>query len=198
MMMLYRKPRSPNSLKVLLLLEEAQLPYRIASAAEIDADLAKISPLHTTPALVDAQTGAVLFESAAILFYLAEQAGRFLGETPAQRGEVMKWLIFEAANVAPACENIYQLMAALPEEDEHIVERYRQRLCDLGTVLDNTLSARPYIAGECSIADFALYPWMSMLEDFADVTLDRFAHVQRWLSALAARPAMARALQANA
>ena len=198
MMTLFHKPRSPNGLKVLIMLEEAGIPYVICSPESTGDAFNETSPMGTVPALLDEETGAKVFESSAILLYLAEKSGSFLPTDLAARYEAIKWLVFEAANIGPACESIYQLSATLPDNEEHIVDLYRAKLRNLAAILDGQLDGKEYLAGACSIADFNLYPWMLMLDDFADVPLQRFANIAAWLERMEKRPAVAKAHAANA
>jgi len=197
---LYNTATSPNGQKVRLLLAETGLAHREVRVRRDlhenrSADYLAISPAGTLPAIVDEDTGARVFESGAILFYLAEKAGRFLPAEQPARADAVKWLVFETANVGPACENIYQLMYSANDETAAI-EFQQGKLRRAVALLDEQLARGAYLAGECSIADFALLPWMLMLEDFAGADPAEFPNVARWIGRMRARPAIAALLGA--
>jgi glutathione S-transferase len=202
MITLYGSSTSPNVLKVRMLLEETGLPYqetwlRRDKGENRTPEFLAISPTGALPAMVDGDTGARVFESSAILLYLADKAGAFLPADAAARGDVFKWLMFEAANVSPAFENIYQLHYLDGDWIAPALELQQQKLGKLVTILNARLEAHDYLAGECSIADFALMPFLNMLEDFLEVPVADYANVARWLVTLNARPGVQRALAAR-
>jgi GST-like protein len=199
MITLYGSSTSPNVLKVRILLEETGLPYqetwlRRDKGENQTPEFLAISPTGALPAMVDDDTGARVFESSAILLYLANKTGQFLPADPAARGDVFKWLIFEAANVSPAFENIYQLHYLDGDWIQPALDLQQQKLGNLVTILDTRLAEHEYLAGECSVADFALLPYLGMLEDFLDVPVANYANVERWIGTLNARPGVQRAL----
>jgi GST-like protein len=199
MITLYGSSTSPNVLKVRMLLEETGMPYqeiwlRRDKGENRTPEFLAISPTGALPAIVDADTGARVFESSAILLYLADKAGTFLPSDPTARGDVFKWLMFEAANISPAFENIYQLHYLDGDWITPALDLQQQKLGKLVTVLDIQLRGQEYLAGECSIADFALMPYLSMLEDFLDAPVADYTNVERWLGTLNARPGVQRAL----
>jgi len=203
MIELYAHP-SQNVLKVLIALEETGLSYRVVNdrtlvegSAEHDAYI-QASPTGQVPAILDAETGAMLFESAAILIYLAEKSGRFLpGPTqPAQRAEVLKWLMFEAANLTPAMLDIYHYTLQAETPQPYCEERARTRTRRVLDVLENILTqpGRPYIAGASySIADMILYPWLPILEDFTDISLNDYPALTALSLRIGTREAVKRA-----
>lgn len=198
MITFYNLPASPISQKVRILLEEAAIPYReVHPRRDADGNHApaflRVSPAGTVPAIEDPQTGASVFESAAILIYLAEKAGRFLPQKQPDRAEVLTWLVFEAANIGPACIGIYALCCSGDPGAEAGLRLEREKLHKAMGVIEARLVDRPYLAGECSIADFALYPWTSMLEDFAEVPLTRFPNLARWAGTMQERPGVRQA-----
>ncbi len=202
MIELYAHP-SQNVLKVLIGLEETGLEYRIVNdrtlsegSPEHDA-FTQASPTGQVPAIIDGETGARLFESSAILMYLAEKTGRFLpGPTqPVQRAETLKWLMFEAANLTPAMLDIYHYTLQCDTAQPYCEERARTRTRRALAVLENALAQaeRPYIAGAYSIADMILYPWLPILEDFTDIALSDYPALASWSTRVGARDAVKRA-----
>lgn len=202
---------TPNGHKVTLFLEEAGLDYRIVpvdigKGAQFDADFLRISPNNKMPAIVDhapADGGDAIsvFESGAILLYLANKTGRFLG-IPAgadagtalrQRILVNEWLFWQMGGLGPMTGQHGHFSVYAPVDLPYAKERYRKESERLLGVLDKQLQGRDFIAGsEYSIADMASYPWISPY-DKAPLDLSPFANVQRWQAAIRARPATKRA-----
>lgn len=194
MIVFYRSPSdSPNMRKVSLMLAETALPHTVVHMqrqvnGKYPDELRAISPNATVPALVDNETGTTLFESGAILYYLAEKTGRLLPSTLQGRAEMMKWLMFEVANVGPAMGELYQCM--LLDADQmpaHHLDRYKAKLAHYFEVLDKQLVGRDYLCGEYTIADIALYPWTAIIDDMADVALAKLENVSNWAARLDAR-----------
>lgn len=202
---------TPNGHKITLLLEEAGLEYRllpldIGKGAQFDADYLRISPNNKMPAIVDhapADGGAPIgvFESGAILLYLADKAGRFLGIADGadaqtalrQRIVVTEWLFWQMAGLGPMTGQYGHFHAYAPEDIAYAKDRYRKEAERLLGVLDRQLEGRDFIAGsEYSIADMASYPWISPYDN-APLDLSPFANVRRWQAAIRARPATQRA-----
>lgn len=194
---------SPNMRKVSLMLAETALPYTIhyverQANGKLADDFRAINPNATVPAIVDDETGAVIFESGAILCYLAEKTGRLLPNTLMGRAETFKWLIFEIANVGPVMGELYHymLMDADTLPSMHL-ERYKAKLAQYATILDSRLAERDYLCGEYSIADVALYPWVLILEDMADLDLAKYPNLNKWAQAISERPAARAAVDAG-
>lgn len=190
---------SPNIRRVSIMLHETGLPYTVQHVAKgddgkfPDAYLA-ISPNATVPAIVDQENGASLFESGAILLYLAEKTKRFLPADLKSRGEVFKWLMFEVANLGPAMGELYHsLILETAEVSEAHLQRYRDKLARYCAILERQLDGREYLCGDYSIADIALYPWCAVLEDFAEICLDDYPRLQRWATTIGQRPAVIQA-----
>ncbi len=187
MIVFYRSPSdSPNMRKVSLMLAETALPHTVVHVqrqpnGKYPDELRAISPNATVPAIVDKETGVSLFESGAILYYLAEKTGRLLPSALQGRAEMMKWLMFEVANVGPAMGELYQclLLDAAQLPDAH-VDRYKAKLAHYFQVLDTQLAGREYLCGELTIADIALYPWTAIMEDMADVALAQYENLSHW------------------
>lgn len=187
---------SPNMRKISIMLEEASLPYivKVIEPREngvLNADYAKISPNGTAPAIADTDTGATIFESGAILQYLAEKSGKLLPSTPGARADVIKWVMFEAANVCPTMIELHHyLMNDNGEFPDTIFQRYKSRLGQYCSIIDAQLANRDYLAGEYSVADIILYPWTVALEDMAEIDLNDYSSMNRWARSIAKRPAV--------
>ena len=194
---------SPNMRKIALMLEETGLPYVVKLVEPrkdgvLDPEFAKVSPNGTAPAIVDTGTGTALFESGAILFFLAEKSGMLLPSGLGARAKAMKWLMFEAANVCPSMIELHHyVMSDSGDLPGAVFERYRGRLARYCSILDRELRDREYLAGQYSIADIALYPWMAAMEDMAEIDLDEYPALSRWAEAIGRRAAAQRAAQAN-
>jgi GSH-dependent disulfide-bond oxidoreductase len=186
---------SPNIRKITVMLHETGLPYTIkkierAIDGKLPADFLAINPNATVPAIQDEDNGAVIFESAAILHYLAEKSGKFLPADLKARGEVMKWLIFEAANMGPTMGELYHYMLRADDDlPEMHLQRYKDKVAQFCAVLEGQLEGREYLGGDYSIADIVLYPWSDILEDMADVNLADYPRLKNWASRIATRPA---------
>ena len=202
---------TPNGHKITLFLEEAGLEYRIlpvdiGKGAQFDPDYLRISPNNKMPAIVDhapVHRGPPIsvFESGAILWYLAEKTGRFLG-VPAgadaglalrQRLLVNQWLFWQMAGLGPMTGQYGHFHVYAPEDIGYARERYRKEVERLLGVLDRQLEGRAFIAGaDYSIADMASYPWINPY-DKAPLDLAAFPNVRRWQAAIRERPATQRA-----
>ncbi|WP_242129154.1 glutathione binding-like protein [Sphingobium sp. Sx8-8] len=194
---------TPNGHKVTLFLEEAGLPYRIlpvniGKGEQFAPDFLKIAPNNRIPAIVDtapAGGGAPvsLFESGAILLYLAEKTGRFLPADLHGRADVLQWLFWQMGGLGPMAGQNHHFRYAAPEPLPYAIERYTGETNRLYGVLDKRLAGRPFLAGDAySIADIASYPWIVPHERQGQ-SLDEFPHLRRWFEEIAARPATIRA-----
>ena len=192
---------TPNGLKIKLFLEEAALPYRIipvdiGKGEQFQPEFLKISPNNRIPAIVDTEPkggGAPLslFESGAILLYLAEKTGRFLPVDLRGRAKVLEWLFWQVGGLGPMSGQNGHFSAYAPEKIPYAIERYVKETNRLYGVLDRQLAGRDYIAGDYSIADMACYPWIVPYERYGQ-NLDDFPHLKRWFVALRERPATLR------
>lgn len=187
---------SPNIRKALIMLEEAGLPYTVRalekhSDANATDDYRAISPNGTVPAIVDEENGTAVFESAAVLYYLAEKSGKFLPQDSSDRADVMKWLLFEAANVGPVMGELYHYMVYGSDDmSDAVLQRYRDKLIRYFAVLERQLCDREYLAGSYSIADMILWPWMTVVEDVGEIDLDGYPNVKRWTETVGEREAV--------
>ena len=204
MIRLYYHP-TPNPAKVTLLLEEAGLPYEVLpidtlKGEQHTAAFRAINPNGKVPAIVDTEgPGAPdtrVFDSGAILLYLAEKAGRFLG-APEDRGELLSWLFFIASGLGPFSGQAVHFQRAAPEKPPYAVNRYRREAERHYRVLDDHLAGRSFIVGDqYTIADMSAWGWVDRAKFVfhgAEAPLAPFPNIARWFQGIDARPAVARA-----
>jgi GST-like protein len=200
MIELYYWP-TPNGWKVSIMLEEVKLPYRvvpvnIGRGEQFAPAFLAISPNNRIPALVDPSPpggGAPLamFESGAILLYLAEKTGQLLPREPHARYDVLQWLMWQMGGLGPMLGQANHFRHYAPEPVPYGIHRYTKEAERLLGVLDRRLTEREYLAGGYSIADIACWPWVGALERVGR-SWDEFPNVRRWYDAIAARPAVQR------
>lgn len=184
---------SPNIRKVSMMLAETGIPHETHIVERRDGELVdeylSINPNATVPAIVDDDAGITLFESAAILCYLAESSGLLLPVNKHEKAEVVNWLIFESANIGPVVSEIYHYMMLMEDElpDVHM-RRYQNKLARFCEIIDQRLKGREYLCGDFSIADIALYPWTAVFEDLAEVSLSDFSNLSTWAEKIGQRP----------
>ena len=199
---LYTWP-TPNGHKVHILLEELAMPYNvipidISAGDQFAPDYLTISPNNKMPAIVDTEgpggNPMSVFESGAILLYLAEKSGRFMPQETRARFEVVQWLMFQMGGIGPMLGQAHHFRAYAPEKIPYAIDRYTREAGRLYGVLDGRLAQHEYLAGDYSIADMATFPWLRSYErqgqDLAD-----FPNVKRWFEAIEARPAVQRGVQ---
>jgi len=189
---------TPNGHKITMFLEEAHLPYRIipiniGKGEQFAPDFLKISPNNRIPAIVDQapeDNGSPLpiFESGAILLYLADKTGRFIPADLRGRNEVLQWLFWQMGGLGPMAGQNHHFTQYAPEQISYAIDRYVKETSRLYAVLNKRLSDREYIAGEYSIADMACYPWVVPYERQRQ-KLEDFPHLKRWFEAIRERPA---------
>ncbi|MDC0748738.1 glutathione S-transferase N-terminal domain-containing protein [Polyangium mundeleinium] len=192
---------TPNGRKVTILLEEVGLPYRvvpvnIGRGDQFKPEFLAISPNNRMPAIVDHDPeggGAPIsvFESGAILVYLAEKTGRFLPKDARGRAETLQWLFWQMGGLGPMAGQAHHFRMYAPEKIEYAIDRYTREVNRLYGVMDKRLSDRDYLAGEYSIADMAAWPWVVPWKAQGQ-NLDDFPHLKRWFDAIEARPAVDR------
>jgi GSH-dependent disulfide-bond oxidoreductase len=198
---LYAWP-TPNAYKVSIMLEETGLPYtvkpvNIAAGEQFAADFLKISPNNRMPAIVDDDVvGGPLsvFESGAILMYLAEKTGRFWPLEPHARYKTAEWVMWQMAGLGPMLGQAGHFKRAAPDTIPYAIERYTNEAKRLFGVLDKQLDGKDYITGAYSIADMMSYPW-TLASTWLEIPVDDFANVARWQATMAARPAVARGME---
>jgi GSH-dependent disulfide-bond oxidoreductase len=193
---------TPNGHKITIFLEETGLPYRIvpvniSKGEQFQPDFLAISPNNRMPAIVDRNPkdgGAPLsvFESGAILVYLAEKTGQYLPTGLRDRTVVMQWLFWQMAGLGPMAGQNHHFSQYAPEKIPYAVDRYVRETNRLYGVLDKRLSAHQFIAGRYSIADMAAYPWI-VPHARQGQKLEDFPHLQRWFQMMRERPAVQRA-----
>ncbi len=191
---------TPNGQKIHIMVEETGLAYRIhwisiAKGEQFEPGFLKISPNNKIPAIVDRDgpDGAPIsvFESGAILLYLAEKTGRFLPTEPRARTAVYEWLMFQMGGVGPMLGQAHHFRAYARERIPYAIERYTNEAARLYRVLDRRLGEQEYLAGEYSIADMAVFPWIR-LHGRQGQDLARHGNLARWFETIAARPAVAK------
>ena len=194
---------TPNGHKITMFLEEAGLPYtikpvNIGTGEQFNPDFLAISPNNRIPAIVDHAPdggGAAIsvFESGAILVYLAEKSERFMPSDTRGRMEVLQWLFWQMGGLGPMAGQNHHFSQYAPEKIPYAIERYMKETNRLYGVLNKQLADRAFMAGEAySIADMAAYPWIVPWTRQGQ-NLDDFPHVRRWFEAIRARPATVRA-----
>lgn len=195
---------TPNGHKVTMFLEEAGVPYilkgvDIATGAQFKADFLKIAPNNRIPAIVDHDPSdggepISVFESGAILLYLAEKYGQFLPGPNDIRGraKVQEWLMWQMGGLGPMCGQNHHFKIYAPEPIDYAINRYVNETNRLYGVLDKQLEGRDFIAGAYSIADMAAYPWIAPYKHQGQ-KIEDFPNLKRWLEAIKARPATVRA-----
>jgi GST-like protein len=191
---------TPNGHKVSIALEELGLPYTmrvlgLSANEQKEPWFLQINPNGRIPAIVDhGADDFAVFESGAILVYLAEKTGKLMPTDAKGRSTVLQWLMFQMGGVGPMMGQANVFYRYAPEKIEYAIGRYQRETRRLLEVLDLRLGSVPYLAGDYSIADIATYPWVRG-HDWAGVSVDGLAHLQRWMIDIAARPAVVRGLQ---
>ncbi|MGH9808613.1 MAG: glutathione binding-like protein [Terriglobia bacterium] len=195
---------TPNGHKITIFLEEAGVPYRIipvniGKGDQFKPDFLRVAPNNRIPAIVDtapADGGAPIsiFESGAILQYLAEKTGKFLPADVRGRVAVMEWLFWQMAGLGPMAGQNHHFTQYAPERIPYATERYVKETNRLYGVLDKRLADHDYVAGAYSIADMAIYPWIVPYKN-QQQNLNDFPHLKRWFETMAARPAVVRAYE---
>ncbi len=195
---------TPNGYKPLIFLEEAELDYtlkpvNIGAGEQFDPDFLEIAPNNRIPAIVDhtphgREAPLPVFESGAILHYLAEKTGRFLPAEPAQRADVQQWLFWQMGGLGPMAGQNHHFSSYAPEKVPYAIKRYVDETARLYGVLDKRLADRDFVAGDYSIADMAIYPWI-VPHKMQGQDLNDFPNVKRWFASLSTRPAVKRAYE---
>ena len=189
---------TPNGRKVSIMLEECDLPYvvrkiDITRGEQFDPAFVAVNPNAKIPAIEDDEGPLTLFESGAILIYLAEKTGRFLPPAGALRYHALQWLMFQMGGVGPMFGQTHHFLRFAPEPVPYAIERYRKETRRLYGVLDARLAAAEYLAGDYSVADIATYPWVARHE-WQEIDLTDFSNVRRWYEVVGARPAVRRGM----
>lgn len=188
---------TPNGHKISIALEELGLPYEVHALSfdrqeQKAPEFLRINPNGRIPAIVD--DGFAVFESGAILLYLAEKTGQLLPSDPKGRSLAIQWLMFQMGGLGPMQGQANVFFRYFPEKLQGAIDRYQHETRRLYEVLDRRLGESEYLAGDYGIADIATYPWVR-IHDWAGVAIDGLEHLQRWMDAIAVRPAVQRGLQ---
>ena len=195
---------TPNGHKVHIMLEECGLPYQvhaidIGAGDQFKPEFLAISPNNKIPAIVD-QNGPEgkpysLFESGAILIYLASKVGRFLGKTDTEKFTTLQWLMFQMGGVGPMLGQAHHFRIYAPEKIEYAINRYTNEAKRLYGVIDKRLSQSTYLAGdEYTIADIATFPWLRSWKN-QGIDWEDYPHAKRWFDEISERPAVQRGVQ---
>jgi glutathione S-transferase len=195
---LYTSP-TPNGFKISIALEELQLPYTVhpidlGKRQQKEPAFLAMNPNGRIPVIVDRAHGDfAVFESGAILMYLAEQTGQLLPADTKGRSRVVQWLMFQMSGVGPMMGQANVFARYFPEKIQPAIDRYVNESRRLFEVLDARLADHEWLAGAYSIADIATYPWVA-IHAWPGVPVDGLDHLQRWLAAMIARPAVAKGM----
>ncbi len=195
---------TPNGHKITIFLEESGVPYRIipvkiGAGEQFKPEFLAISPNNRIPAIVDTEPmggGAPIsvFESGAILLYLAEKTGKFIASDLRGRSETIQWLFWQMANLGPMAGQTHHFRIYAADKSQYASDRYTNETNRLYGVLNKRLADREFVAGDYSIADMACYPWI-MPHERQGQNLDDFPNLRRWFEAIRARPAVVRAYE---
>ena len=194
---------TPNGRKASIMLEECALPYavhpvNIGKDDQFKPEFIAINPNSKIPAIIDREgpdgKPYALFESGAILLYLAEKTGNLLPKATALRYQAVQWLMFQMGGVGPIFGQVHHFLRAAKEQVPYAIERYTKETQRLYGVLNAQLGKSEYLAGDYSVADIATYPWVARYE-WHRTDLNAFPHVKRWFDAIGKRPAVAKGMQ---
>ncbi|MFM5843575.1 MULTISPECIES: glutathione S-transferase family protein [Aeromonas] len=185
---------TPNGFKVSIALEELGLPYKVipldfSTMEQKKPEFLAINPNGRIPAIVDRDNGDfAVFESGAILIYLAEKTGKLLPQDPKRRSQAIQWLMFQMGGVGPMMGQANVFYRYFPEKIPAAIERYQKEGRRLLEVLDGHLAHHEYLADEYSIADIATWPWVRIY-DWSGISIEGLVHLQAWMARMEARPA---------
>jgi GST-like protein len=192
---------TPNGRKVSILLEELAVPYTvhaidISKGQQFTPEFLAVNPNGKIPAIVDQDADGgplAVFESGAILMYLAEKSGKFWPKDLRARYAVTEWLMFQMGGLGPMAGQTHHFRRFAPEKIAYAIDRYTNETKRIYGVMNKRLSASPYLAGDYSIADMACYPWVARHE-WQTIDLGEFPDLKRWFDGLTARPAVAKGM----
>ena len=187
---------TPNGRKASIMLEEVGLPYTthaidISKDEQFKPEFLEISPNNRIPAIVDRDNGYHLMESGAILIYLADKTGKLLPKDADKRYRVIEWLMWQMGGPGPMLGQVHHFVKYNKGKAPYAEERYLKEAHRLYGVLDRRLAGREFVADEYSIADIAIWPWISRFE-WQTIDLGQYANVKRWYLEIAKRPAVQR------
>ena len=193
---------TPNGRKVSVMLEEEGLPYKVHPVnlqkdEQFNPEFLAINPNNKIPAIIDPQGPGgkplTLFESGAILIYLAEKTGKLMPKESRSRYEVIQWLMFQMGGVGPMFGQAHNFFRYDPQQNSYGVERFNKEVARLYRVMNHRLGETEFLAGGYSVADIATYPWVARYE-MHRTRLEDFPNVKRWFDAISARPAVQRGM----
>jgi len=193
---------TPNGRKISVMLEEVELPYEVhpvnlSQGDQFKPEFLALNPNNKIPAIVDRDgpdgKPYALFESGAILIYLAEKTGKLMPRATRARYEVIQWLMFQMGGVGPMFGQAHNLLRYDPQQDSYGVERFKKEVARLYGVMNKRLGESQFFVGDYSIADVATYPWVVRYE-MHRTKLEDFPNVKRWFDAISARPAVQRGM----
>ena len=187
---------TPNGRKVSIMLEEAGIPYKVFPVdinkdEQFRPEFLALSPNNRIPAIYDHEAKLSLFESGAILMYLAEKSGKFWPKDAKGRWHTAQWLMWQMGGVGPMLGQVHHFVKFNPGKAPYAEERYLKEAKRLYGVLDKQLAKTEFVAGDYSIADMAIWPWISRFE-WQKIDMNEVPNVKRWYSAIARRPAVQR------
>lgn len=191
---------TPNGRKISIMLEEVGLAYKvhpvdISQNEQFSPEFLKINPNNKIPAMIDHENSKSfsLFESGAILIYLAEKTGKLLSKDPHQRAVTIQWLMFQMASVGPMLGQLHHFLR-YAEDNIYAINRYSNETKRIYGVLDKHLSENQYLAKDYSIADIAVFPWIALYERHL-IDINHFKYIKRWFEEIQARPAVQKGMQ---
>ncbi len=193
---------TPNGRKISIMLEELELEYNvhkidITKGEQFTPEFIAINPNSKIPAIIDRDTDITVFESGAILIYLAEKTGKFLPTAQKERFQVLEWLMFQMGSVGPMFGQYNHFNRFAPDKIPYAIERYKKETLRLYEVLNTQLAEREFISGPYSIADIAIFPWVAAYA-FMGLNLDSHPHLKQWVEKIEKRPAVQRGMKVPA
>jgi GST-like protein len=191
--------KTPNGYKVPIMLEELGqeyeiVPVNIAKGEQMTPEFLAMNPNHKIPVFVD-DSGLVIFESGAILMYLAEKHGKFFPQEERAKYIALEWLMFQMASVGPMFGQANHFIKYAPEKIPYAIDRYTKEAARIMGVLETRLAQAPFLAGEYGIADMATWPWVRTAKQNAISDLAQFPNVKKWYDSIESREAVKRAIE---
>ena len=204
MIELYGSP-TPSAYTITIMLEEIGLNYSVfpisKNTQELDLEFLQSTPNNVFPVILDRKGPAdkplAIFESGAILLYLAEKSGQLIPKDGLEKFEVLQWLLFETSKIGPTLGNTKHFMYHAPEEVPYAVKRFNNETKRIFSIIEKQLSENPFLAGSYSIADIATFPWLKEYERYG-ITSEQIPHICDWIEKLNARQAINKGLEALA
>ena len=191
---------TPNGWKVSITLEELSMPYKVKEIDLIKGDqkkksFLKINPNGRIPAIIDREeNNLAIFESGAIMIYLAEKTGKLLPSDPAKKSEVLQWLMFQMGGIGPMMGQANVFYRYFPEKLQSVIDRYQNESKRLFTVIDKHLESNQYLAQDFSIADIANWSWIR-IHKWSGVEIEDLPNLKRWMDEINLRPACIKGVQ---